>query len=153
MLRLSKKTEYALIALTNMSEYTSPDKLVTAKTLADQHQIPHEILGKVLQTLVHEGLLLSVQGMYGGYALARSAEDIRIKNIIEAVDGPISLISCRDKNNVPCGQYDNCNIKTPMELIQNELANFFESISLADLKCQASRNGGSHKLQYNVITE
>ena len=138
MLKFSKKTDYALIAMADMTEYTDSENLITAKALADQHQIPQEILGKVLQTLVREGLLISVQGVRGGYALALSAKTIKLKQIIEAIEGPISLISCYDKNHIPCGQIASCAIKTPIEYIQSELAGFFDSISLQDLKANQS---------------
>jgi len=133
MLRFSKKVEYALIAMTDMSEFTTPDRLVTAKALAAHYLIPQDILGKVLQTLVREGLLVSVQGVKGGYALAQSPECIKIKNIIEAIDGAIVLVQCYNHFE-PCGQFEHCNIKMPMQVIQEELAGFFNKISLADLK-------------------
>ena len=134
MLRFSKKVEYALIVMADMSVYESPDKLFTAKSLADQYQIPQEILGKVLQTLVRKGLLLSVQGVKGGYALARGPKDINLKEIVEAVDGPVALMNCKENDHTQCGQYTNCNIKSPLGIIQTQLSMFFHSITLKDLR-------------------
>ena len=134
MLRFSKKVEYALIVMADMSVYSSPETLYTAKSLADQYQIPQEILGKVLQTLVRHNLLVSVQGVKGGYALARRPEDINLKEIVEAIDGPVALMNCGDNDHSQCGQFTNCNIKSPLGIIQTQLSMFFHSISLNDLR-------------------
>jgi len=133
MLRLSKKVKYALIAMMEVANHTSVD-LVTAKSLAKQFNIPGELLGKVLQALTRKGILISVQGVKGGYTLGMPLQDISMLSVIEAVDGPISLISCTEGKICDCSQITNCNIRTPMEIIQNELSEFFYNISLIDIK-------------------
>lgn len=133
MLRFSKKVEYALIAMLEVANHDTQE-LVTAKSLARQFHIPQEIMGKVLQSLAKKELLQSVQGVKGGYMLEKSLEDINLLNVVEALDGPISLIACSDGKLCGCDQIPTCNIKTPMEMIQHELAQFFNNISLKDLK-------------------
>ncbi|MGD9488139.1 MAG: Rrf2 family transcriptional regulator [Calditrichaceae bacterium] len=133
MLKLSKKIEYALIAMLDLANRNKYD-LVTTKFLANNYHIPQEILGKVLQSLSKKGLLESVQGVKGGYLLSGSIDEINIRDVIEAVEGPISLISCSTGNICDCEQIARCNIKTPMEIIQYELAEFFGEISLRDVK-------------------
>jgi Rrf2 family protein len=134
MLRFSKKVEYALIVMADMSADISPEKLSSAKSLAEQYQIPQEILGKVLQTLVRRGLLISVQGVKGGYTLARDPNEINLKDIVEAVDGPVALMNCGENDHSQCGQFTNCNIKSPLGIIQTQLSMFFHSITLKDLR-------------------
>ncbi len=134
MLRLSKKVEYALIALVEMDHGENHAKLVTAKALAEQFHIPSEILGKVLQTMVKTGLLFSVQGVKGGYTLARSLSDISVLQLIEAIDGEIALTSCLHEETANCAQYDYCTIRTPLEVVQNKLEHFFNQITIRDIK-------------------
>lgn len=134
MLRFSKKVEYALIALVNMETEMAPDHLVTAKSLSSQFNIPPEVMGKVLQALVRNGLMLSVQGVKGGYTISRALEKISILEIIEAIDGPIALAPCSADNEYDCDQYGYCGIQTPLDIIQNELALFFKRISVLDVK-------------------
>ena len=62
MLRISKKTEYAIIALVDMAN-TDNDDLITAKDISDRYNIPREILGKVLQGLAKNSLIDSHQGV------------------------------------------------------------------------------------------
>jgi len=134
MLRFSKKVEYALIALVEMDNGGGNVELITAKSLAEQFHIPTEIMGKVLQTLVKGGLLFSVQGVKGGYTLARSLGKISVLELINSVDGEIGITSCINDSTGNCAQYEYCTIRTPMEVVQNELEDFFNKISVLDIK-------------------
>ena len=134
MLRFNKKVEYAIIALMEMVKQNSSGELVTAKSLARQYQIPQEILGKVLQLLTRRGLLVSVQGVKGGYTLASSPNRISLWRVVEAVDGPTTVVPCLSADMGGCDQYDRCNIRTPMEVIQDQLQSFFSGITLSDLQ-------------------
>ena len=110
MLRISKKTEYAIIALVDMAG-NGKSSLVTAKDLSDRYNIPREILGKVLQSLAKNNLIDSHQGVKGGYQLVVPLREINIKTIIQTVDGPIQLVDCAVEDDCNCGQIDYCNIK------------------------------------------
>ncbi len=131
MLKLSKKTEYAVIAAMDMA-VADKDNLVTAKDLSEKYNLPRELLGKVLQSLARDGLIISQQGVKGGYRLALAPEKIDFNLIISAVEGPIHLVDCGVSDDCGCNQLDYCNIKTPMEFIQLELTNFFKGITLKD---------------------
>ncbi len=138
MLRLSKKVEYALIALMDLARDEGFDP-VTTKTLSKQYSIPYDLLSKVLQSLTRKGLLQSVQGVRGGYVLARKAEIITLKEVIEVMEGPIALIPCNHENECGCQQFDGCTIKSPMEIIQMELSKYFQNISVKDLESRYNR--------------
>jgi len=133
MLKISKKTEYAIIALVDMDSNGS-EVLVTAKDLSERYRIPREILGKVLQRLARHSLIDSQQGVKGGYKLLVPLSHIDINQVIYAVDGPIQLIDCALEDHASCGQIGYCNIKNPMEFIQSELIRFFKGITLQDFK-------------------
>ncbi len=133
MLRLSKKVEYALIAMVEMTDHIDSE-LITTKEIAKQYHIPLEILGKVLQALSKKGLIESIQGMHGGYRANHMWNEITIASIIETIDGPIDLMSCGNGNFCDCDQISVCNIKIPMEILQNELRAFFNNITLKDIK-------------------
>src|SRR5450759_2587608 len=65
MLKLSKRTEYGLIAIRHIA--AEPVRITTAKEIADRYKIPYELLAKVMQKLAKRGLIVSHQGVYGGY--------------------------------------------------------------------------------------
>ncbi len=127
MLRLSKKVEYALIALMDLAKKDEQEP-VTAKSLAEMYQIPQELLGKVMQTLTKNELLNSVQGMRGGYILSKDPGKIKLMQIIEVLEGPMSITSCGHQDIIDgcgCDLSSTCTIKSPMEIIQNELEKYF----------------------------
>jgi Rrf2 family protein len=132
MLKLNKKVEYALIVLLDLGERISVNA-ITTKELAQQYHMPYDLLGKVLQVLSKKSLIESVQGVKGGYKMTKSLSDISVQDVIEAVEGPISLTPCIAADHINCEQQKNCNIKTPMILVQNELVAFFRDISLDKL--------------------
>ena len=95
MLRLSKKADYGLIALSYMAA-AGQRPIVSAREMAEQHDIPVELLAKVLQRLARRGVLTSVQGINGGYRLARAPQTISVAEVVEAIDGPLTLTACSD---------------------------------------------------------
>jgi Rrf2 family protein len=133
MLKLSKKTEYAIIALLDMAG-NGHDRLITVRDLSQKYHIPRDLMSKVMQTLARNGLILSQQGVNGGYKIARPAAEININSVIQAVDGPISLVDCKIHDKENCEQIEYCNIKSPMNFIHSELLNLFNGITLEDFK-------------------
>ena len=133
MLKLSKKTEYAIIALMAMTNGDG-DKLYTSKELSRKHNIPPELMGKVMQSLAKNNLIVSHQGVKGGYQLTGNLSNINIISVITAVEGPLQVVDCVSMEECDCNQLSSCNIKGPMEMIQNELFSFLGNISLKDLK-------------------
>lgn len=119
MLKLSKRVEYGLIALLHIDTCRSRDP-VTAKEIAASYTIPGELLGKVMQGLAKAELLESVQGSRGGYRLLVPLDQISVGQIVEKLDGPIRLASCCD-GSTSCLQHSACNIKMPVQRIQEEL--------------------------------
>jgi Rrf2 family protein len=85
MLKLGKKVQYALVALFHLDR-VAPGSRVNTHELSQRYAIPEQHLGKVLQRLSRCGLLSSVQGVQGGYELRRALSDIRLGDLILAVD-------------------------------------------------------------------
>ena len=91
MLRLSKKADYALMAMTHLALKAGSS---SAREIAEQYDIPIELLAKVLQRLTRRGLLTSQQGTRGGYQLSRTADAISVADVIQAIDGPVAVTAC-----------------------------------------------------------
>ncbi len=132
MLKFSRKVEYAIIAITHMAEKPEGE-LSTAKELAEKFAIPSELMGKVLQLLARQNLIVSEQGVKGGYKVIKPLAAISLKEVLWAVSGPVQLVSCvDDDDDCQCDQLSVCNIKGPMEMIHLKLHEFFEQFTLAD---------------------
>src|SRR3989304_8146296 len=89
MLRLSKRVDYALIALMHLAhqEHGGDGSAWSAREIAKGCGLPPDLLAKILQRLAREGIVVSHQGTKGGYSLGRPAERIHVVSVIEAVDG------------------------------------------------------------------
>lgn len=131
MLRLSKRSDYALIALRHLA--TQGDKpSASARELAERFDIPVELLAKVLQKLARAGLLVSHQGLRGGYVLARPAAEISVADIIVAVDGPLTVTACSDQDQ-SCDQYSKCNVRDPLWRLKDRIVSALATCTLAEL--------------------
>lgn len=128
MMKLSKKVEYALIALRHVSRLPG-DEVVTAREMAEQYKIPSEVLGKVMQALVRAELVESVQGARGGYRLPGELSGLTLGQVIEAIDGPVQVAPCT-ADHYNCDQEDACNIKLPINRLQAQLNEFVFSLTL-----------------------
>jgi len=136
MLRLSKRSDYALLALRHLAtqgrQADASAATASARELAERFDIPLELLAKVLQRLVREGLLVSHQGIKGGYMLARPAEAISVADILVAVDGPLTVTACSNEDS-SCEQYHKCNIRDPLWRLKDRIVETLTSCSLAEL--------------------
>src|SRR5687768_10481648 len=131
MLRLSKKADYALIAMKHLAlnatraearvrEGGAGAPSASAREIAEQYDIPVELLAKVLQRLVRKGLLTSHHGTRGGYLLSRSASLISVADVIQAIDGPVAVTACASETET-CEQYDKCGIRDPLWRIKDRI--------------------------------
>jgi Rrf2 family protein len=131
MLRLSKKADYALLAMRHLAAHADRGA-VSARELAEAYDLPPELLAKVLQKLVRGHLLTSIQGIRGGYGLARPAAAISVADVITAVDGPLTVTACSETNH-NCEQYSKCNIRDPLWQIKDRIVSALSATSIAGL--------------------
>ena len=131
MLRLSKKSDYALLALRHLA-VPGARQTASARELAEAYDLPPELLAKVLQQLVRAGLLVSVQGIRAGYGLAKPAAGITVVDVIEAVDGPMTVTACSEQDQ-SCDQYTKCNIRDPLWKLKDRIVSALEATTVAEL--------------------
>jgi Rrf2 family protein len=131
MLRLSKKADYALMAMKHLAQKPGGPS-TSAREIAESYDIPIELLAKVLQRLVRTGLLLSTQGTRGGYTLSRSSSTISVADVIQAIDGPFTVTACSTEKN-SCEQYGKCNIRDPLWQIREKIAATLGTVTIAEM--------------------
>ncbi|MEK9137017.1 MAG: Rrf2 family transcriptional regulator [Bacteroidota bacterium] len=133
MVRLSKRVEYGLIALRHVAA-RSNGHIVTAREIADAYHISHELVAKVLQKMAKAGLIVSHQGVYGGYTLARNPNDITVSRIINVIEGTMPMIAqCMVEGPASCGVFDVCTIKSPLQKVQANIERAFNSMTLSEI--------------------
>ncbi len=150
MLRLSKKADYALMAMKHLAA-KQDQASCSAREIAEAYEIPLELLAKVLQRLVRSRLLVSVQGTRGGYRLSRAPNAIPVADVIIAVDGPLTVTACSDDDQ-DCEQYSKCSIRDPLWKIRSRIIEALTAVSVADLNDEAVAQQPTGVTRMNFLT-
>ena len=129
MLKITKKIEYALIALRHM--HLKGEALSSSKEISQMYMIPREVLAKVLQKMVKLNYVEAVKGPSGGYKLRQSLDGVNLTQFIEEMEGPLGVVDC--SINIECNQMDNCNIRIPINKINENMRLFFNKIRIIDI--------------------
>ena len=136
MLRLSKKTDYALMAMKHLAS-DPRRRAASAREIAERHDIPVELMGKVLTRLARSGLLTSHHGIHGGYTLAQPPVATSVAAVIEAIDGPLTMTACTPGDD-QCDQFSKCTVRDPLHLIRDRIAAVLAECSVLELAADPS---------------
>ena len=132
MLSLSKKMDYALIALAHLAKADTA-RIISARELAATHEIPLELLATMLQKLAKAEFVISTPGPIGGYRLAKPAEKISIGAVIEVIDGAPALVPCLRTAHADCDHTDRCSIQKPLARLNTRICEMLNRVTLAEI--------------------
>lgn len=133
MLRLSKRVEYGLIALRHFASIQD-SSVCTAKEISQKYNVPHELLAKVLQKLAQARIIQSYQGVRGGYVLLQNPKNIKISDVINAIELEKPMLAeCFADGPESCYIFDDCTIRRPLGKIQRNINNFFHTMTIAEI--------------------
>jgi Rrf2 family protein len=134
MLRLSKKADYALIAMKHLAVLgdRGSQGSSSAREIAEQYDVPIELMAKVLQRLVRRRLLVSHQGTRGGYQLARLPGLISVADVIQAIEGPVTVTACTTDDG-QCEQFSKCNVRDPLYKVRDRILAALGECTIAEL--------------------
>jgi len=131
---LGTKARYAVMAMVELAGYEA-DKLVSLSELAEAQEITVPYLEQIFSKLKHGGLVKSVRGPGGGYALARPAGDIRIADIVQAVDESLKMTRCDGHSESGCmATKARCLTHDLWEGLGARIYDYLHSVSLADVR-------------------
>ena len=130
MFKISRKVEYALIALRHLQGLDEKE-LASAKELAKTYGVPQELLAKVLQLLAKKDIIDAVKGPHGGYKLAIDPENMKLTEFFEVIEGPMGIMNCYFDSG--CEQMDGCTIRTPINRINDSIRTMFNNMTLAEV--------------------
>ena len=136
MLKLSKKTDYAIILLTHLGGFDDP---VSAQKIAAHYKLPYPMVANILKQLVNSGLIMSIRGQRGGYALAKPPENIILSEIIEVTDNPFTLVECVHDVEL-CKVEKCCPSKRTLVALHSKIQKFIEETTLASIINDAKYN-------------
>src|SRR3989442_1347693 len=126
MLRFTKRADYGLMAIHYIAVHDDVGA-VSAKRIAEEFDIPPELLAKILQRLAKRRLIVSQSGPKGGYVLSRHPGNITVGEVIRALEGPISIVSCLDHGG--CPQEPRCNLRRPDQNLPGAITQIADTAS------------------------
>ena len=150
MLKLTKKADYALMAMKHLAEQSS-GAARSAKDVSDAYGIPPEALAKILQRLAKAGLLHSQHGINGGYTLARPAHTISAFEVIQAIDGPLFITSCVTVRG-ECDQSDRCNIREPLRKVNESIEGVLKRIKISHMREEPEEGAADESKAGDLVT-
>ena len=135
MLKLTRKVEYALIALRYMQRKKERE-CASAKEISLLYRIPLSLLSKILQELSKNKIIQAVQGPHGGYYLNIIPENLSMAELINILEGPVGIMDCSIDSD--CIQLKKCNIKNPINEVNNAIIRVLNNMTLADISGQVN---------------
>ena len=127
-MQITRQADYAVRAMVYLAQI-GPEQRASTSQIAQEKQIPPSFLAKIVSQLSVAGLLQTSRGARGGVSLARSAENISLLDVVEAIDGPILLNDC--VANGTCSFTDSCPMKIVWCDAQKELVDRLDNTNFA----------------------
>lgn len=134
-MKISAIEEYGLRCLLQLARQTDAEQLMSAEDIARHEGLSTAYVEKILSQLRKAGLIKSVRGMYGGYKLARAPEDIRVGDLMRAVDGDFFTDICKhfSGQSESCVHMNGCSVRPVWMMVARHVYRILDNLSLADL--------------------
>jgi len=133
-MRLSAKVEYGVRAMAVLAIHHQGEPL-PLREIAEQEQISLKFLEQIFPDLKRAGLVTSMRGSRGGYRLLRPPEEIRVGDIVRAVEGPITPINClaEGDDDTCCHRRGACLTRQVWEKLRDRINDVLDEVTLDEL--------------------
>lgn len=131
MIKLSRLTDYAVVILAEMAK--EKDSVLSAAELSDRTNLPEPTVSKILKLLSGAGLVVSIRGVNGGYILRQTINSLKVTDVIEAMEGPISLTACVDSSHENCALESMCAMNGRWNKVNLAIRTALADVTLADM--------------------
>ena len=129
-MHLTKKSKYALVGLAYLASQ-EPGITVPLAEIAEAQALPATFLAKIFQELARHGVLEADRGRGSGYMLSRAPAQVRVREVVEAVEGPMALKRCLLWSN-DCGESEPCPLHYRLEQFHAQLDDVLNGVTLAE---------------------
>jgi Rrf2 family transcriptional regulator, iron-sulfur cluster assembly transcription factor len=130
-MELTRKGEYAIRGIIYLARQPR-GRVSLVGEIASSMNVPKTFLSKILQDFTRVGLVTSFRGTGGGFMLARPAEGITLREVVEAVEGPILPNRCLLGTGT-CSQDETCKVHPVWRKVQGEIGSILDGVMIADL--------------------
>ena len=132
MLKVTRLADYAVSIIYSFSG--SEAKILSSQDIVEKTKLHKATVNKLLAQLVKKNFLEPFRGTNGGYRLKKDLDNISIRELIEAIEGPVLLTDCQNKNANNCNLFNVCNTKNIWSFVNTEINNTLENIKIKDIK-------------------
>jgi Rrf2 family transcriptional regulator, cysteine metabolism repressor len=129
MLQISKRIQYGLYFLIALS-CEKENKPISLTKISDQISLPYRFLSQIAGSLKAAKIIDSREGIKGGYFLIKNPREISLLDLVETLDGTLSLIDCQNRK--ICKDSDNCRLKKVWDKAKGEVETVLRNYNLAD---------------------
>lgn len=132
MLKVSTKADYGLVVMLELARRYG-EGFVSLSELAKQKHISSNYLHQVIGPLREKALIVSKEGIHGGYTLAKAPVTITVLEILETLEGPMEVVRCLSAGKAACPSMHNCDTGSVWNILQQEMKQYLRKTTLADL--------------------
>jgi Rrf2 family protein len=140
-MRLSRRSEYGLRALTDLVRHADAGPIALA-TLAERNKLPAKFLEQIMSTLKHAGVVRTALGAHGGYMIAADPTTVSMGRVIRLLDGalaPVSCVSLRYYERCSCPDEATCALRDTMIDVRDSMLEILDTQTLAELAARRGR--------------
>lgn len=142
MIRISTRGRYALRAMVDVAQHEDGSP-VPRRAIAERQNISADYVAQLFRELAEAGLVEGVKGPGGGYRLARTADGITARDVVEAVEGPLALADCVvSEEDRPCTRMDRCATHLLWKRLSEAISEMLASVTLEELRNEAYELSG-----------
>ncbi len=127
---ISRKTDYALRMLSMLAE--EPGTLLSVRTAAEQVNVPYSFARSIQHGLVQAGIIESLRGVHGGMRLKADPKEVTIREVVEAVQGPLVMNDCTAPDG-DCARMGSCCYHPLWAGTQALVRDYLDSVTLDDV--------------------
>jgi Rrf2 family iron-sulfur cluster assembly transcriptional regulator len=132
LLRINKKTEYALMALQYLNAQPA-GTLTNVREIAQTYGIPELLLAKILQDLRREEILTSTRGAAGGYSLLNELKSVGFLHFLQIFEQHTTVVQCASDDGHTCTKASSCMVKSPLMALNEVLTDHLSKLSIEDI--------------------
>ena len=143
-MKISTKGDYGIRALIELTHHFGDPRPLQSSEIASRQKIPESYLEQLLTTLRRAGFIRSVRGPQGGHALIRDPAELRVSEVVEALEGTILPTSCLDEASA-CSKNGGCAQRDMWQAVREAILGVLDSTTIADLaeRDRALSTGGT----------
>lgn len=155
MVHFSAKSEYAVLAILALSLHSGQGPL-QVRAIAQKEKIPARFLEQVMNHLKKRGFVESVRGAHGGYRLTKSPDQIRLGEVLQAMEGPLVEIDSTQRrqreslNGTNGGEIESALIREVWQEVSTSLKEHLDSINFKDLSERKKELEGKQMLMFHI---